>query len=71
MAVHPEYRRQRIAARMVELMLTKLNRNRDIRVETFREGDEKGAAPRAFYKSMGFVPGSSKKSGLEIPRGYQ
>ena len=65
MAVHPEYRRQRIAARMVELMLTKLDRSRDIKVETFREGDGKGAAPRAFYKSMGFMPGE-----LTVSLGY-
>lgn len=26
-------------------------------VETFREGDEKGAEPRALYQSLGFVPG--------------
>ena len=65
MAVHPEYRRKRIAARMVELMLTKMNANSDIRVETFREGDEKGDAPRSFYASMGFVPGE-----LTVSLGY-
>ncbi len=57
MAVHPEYRRQHIASRMVQLMLTKLDRSRDIAVETFREGDERGAAARSFYTSMGFLPG--------------
>lgn len=57
MAVHPEYRRQNIATRMIQLMLTKLDKNRDITVETFREGDEKGTAARAFYASLGFVPG--------------
>lgn len=57
MAVHPEYRRQNIASRMVRLMLTKLDRHRDVTVETFREGDEKAAAARAFYASQGFVPG--------------
>lgn len=66
MAVHPEYRRQNIAARMVQLMLTKLDRNRDITVETFREGDEKGAAARAFYASQGFVPGELCES-LDYP----
>lgn len=65
MAVHPDYRRRRIAARMVELMLTKLDGNRDVRVETFREGDKKGTAPRAFYRSMGFVPGE-----LTVSLGY-
>lgn len=62
MAVHPEYRRRRIAARMVELMLTKLDPERDVKVETFREGDGKGKAARAFYQSMGFVPGALTES---------
>lgn len=57
LAVHPGYRRKGIATKMVELMLTRLDRSRDITVETFREEDEKGAAPRAFYRSFGFVPG--------------
>jgi len=57
MAVHPEYRRQNIATRMIQLMLTKMDKNRDITVETFREGDEKGTAARTFYASLGFVPG--------------
>lgn len=57
MAVHPEFRRMHIATRMYELMIEKLDRNRPIVVETFREGDEKGVSPRAFYKKMGFVEG--------------
>lgn len=57
LAVHPEYRRKKIASRMIELMLTKLDRKKDIVVETFREGDEKGASARALYLSLGFVPG--------------
>lgn len=57
MAVHPEYRRKKIATRMVELMLKNLDCTKDIVVETFREEDEKGIAPRAFYKSMGFEEG--------------
>lgn len=57
MAVHPEYRRKHIAARMVELMLSKMDPGREVSVETFREGDEKGTAPRAFYQSLGFLPG--------------
>ncbi len=56
MAVHPEYRRQGIARRMIELMLTKLDRTRDITVTTFREGDPKGNAPRELYRSLGFEP---------------
>lgn len=57
MAVHPDFRRRRIAARMVEMMLEKMDRERPVVVETFREEDEKGAAPRAFYKKLGFEEG--------------
>lgn len=57
MAVHPEYRKRGIATKMVQLMLGNLNREKNIVVETFREDDEKGFAPRAFYKSLGFVEG--------------
>ncbi len=57
MAVHPEFRRRGIATKMIELMLTKLDRSKDIVVETFREDDEKGIIPRALYSSLGFVPG--------------
>ncbi len=55
MAVHPNYRRQGIATKMITEMLTKLDKNRDIIVSTFREDDEKGTAPRAFYKKFGFM----------------
>ncbi len=57
LAVHPEYRRQRVASRMLQLMLKKLDPAKDITVETFLEGDAKGTAARQFYRSMGFVPG--------------
>lgn len=57
LAVHPEYRRQKIASGMIRRMLTKLDSERDISVETFREEDEKGIAARKFYQSLGFVPG--------------
>lgn len=65
MAVHPEYRRRGIAAKMIDLMLTKLDQTRDITVTTFREGDPKAAAPRALYQSLGFIP-----SELCIEQGY-
>lgn len=55
MAVHPEYRRQGIATKMMKEMLTKLDRSNDICVTTFRECDEKGRAPRALYQKFGFV----------------
>lgn len=57
MAVHPDYRRKGIASSMVELMLSSLDRKKDIVVLTFRENDEKGAAPRALYKRFGFEEG--------------
>lgn len=57
MAVHPDFRRRHIASRMVEMMLAKMDRERPVTVETFREEDEKGAAPRAFYKKLGFEEG--------------
>jgi isopentenyldiphosphate isomerase/GNAT superfamily N-acetyltransferase len=57
MAVHPEYRRRQIAAKMVSEMLKNLDRSKDIVVYTFREDDPKGEAPRAFYKSLGFEEG--------------
>ena len=57
MAVHPEYRRKDIAGRMVRMMLAELDTDRDVIVDTFREEDERGTAPRAFYQKMGFVPG--------------
>lgn len=65
MAVHPEYRRSGIARGMIELMLPKLDRTKDITVTTFREDDPKGIAPRALYQSLGFLP-----SELCIELGY-
>ena len=57
MAVHPNYRRLRIASKMIEIMLSILPPNKDVKVMTFRSGDEKGIAPRALYKKFGFVEG--------------
>ena len=65
MAVHPEYRRSGIARSMIELMLPKLDRTKDITVTTFREDDPMGVAPRAIYQSLGFLP-----SELCIEQGY-
>lgn len=59
LAVHPEYRRQNIAQQLLERMMHRLDDGRDIIVETFREGDQKGTAARAFYQSLGFVPGET------------
>ncbi len=57
LAVSPEYRRWGIASALLEKALSELSRERDITVSTFRENDEKGAAPRALYKKFGFVEG--------------
>lgn len=57
LAVHPEFRRQRIAQQLVQFMMHRLKPGQKITVDTFREDDEKGEAARAFYQSMGFVPG--------------
>ncbi len=57
MAVDPAYRRMGIASGMIELMLQYMDRNRDVSVTTFREGDVKGIAPRALYKKLGFMEG--------------
>ncbi|HHW32168.1 MAG TPA: GNAT family N-acetyltransferase [Clostridiaceae bacterium] len=53
-AVHPDYRRLGIASKLIEKMLVLLQPNREITVTTFREGDEKGVAPRKLYKKFGF-----------------
>lgn len=56
MAVAPEFRRRGIAQGMFDLMLTISDPTRDLTVTTFREGDPRGEAPRAFYMKNGFVP---------------
>ena len=55
LAVSPEFRRNGIASKLLETALTELDRSRDITVSTFREGDEKGTAPRALYRKFGFT----------------
>ncbi len=57
LAVVPEHRRKGIASKLLEKALAELDRDKDITVSTFREGDEKGVAPRALYKKRGFVEG--------------
>ena len=57
LAVSPESRRKGIASRLLETALGELDRNRDITVSTFREGDEKGTAPRSLYRKFGFAEG--------------
>ena len=40
---------------LLEAALEQLDRTKDIIVSTFREEDEKGVAPRALYKKLGFI----------------
>lgn len=65
MAVAPEVRRQGVAQRMFNLMLTIADPTRSLTVTTFREGDSKGDAPRAFYIKNGFIPAE-----LVVENGY-
>lgn len=55
LATDPAFRRRGVASFLVEKMLERMP-DGDITVTTFREGDEKGTAPRALYKRLGFVP---------------
>ena len=54
LGVSPGYRRRGIASGLLEKALGLLDRTRDITVTTFRDGDEKGVAPRALYERFGF-----------------
>ena len=55
LAVSPGFRRKGIASTLLGKALSELDRGRDITVSTFREGDEKGTAPRALYRKFGFI----------------
>lgn len=57
LAVDPASRRQHIARRLVDFMLARMDAGRTITVTTYREGDPRGAAARAFYRRMGFSEG--------------
>lgn len=57
LAVSPEHRRRGIASTLLERALAELDRGAPITVSTFREGDEKGVAPRALYRKFGFNAG--------------
>ena len=56
LAVSENYRNQGIGSKLLACSLEKLDRTEPVTVSTFREEDEKGAAPRALYKKFGFVP---------------
>ena len=57
LAVDPDHRKKGIASAMLEKALAELDPSCEITVSTFREGDEKGTAPRALYKKYGFCEG--------------
>ncbi len=57
LAVRPAYRRRGIASLLMERALEELDGGREVTVSTFREGDPKGAAARAFYGRSGFTEG--------------
>ena len=56
LAVSPDYRKQGIGSRLLSYALERLDRTQPVTVSTFREDDEKGAAPRALYKKFDFIP---------------
>lgn len=57
LAVKPADRRRGIASMLMEAALNELDSEKDVVVSTFRAGDEKGSAPRAFYRKFGFAEG--------------
>ena len=65
LAVDPACRRQGIASALMEKALEELDSSRAVTVSTFREDNEKGAAPRALYRKFGFQEGE-----LTVEFGY-
>ena len=56
LAVDPDARRQHIAEEMVDWMPAHMTPGVDVTVTTYREDQPEGAAARAFYQRLGFVP---------------
>ena len=54
MAVDPEYRQRGIGSKLIREMLKNFQSGDEITVSTFRDNDDKGIAPRAMYKRLGF-----------------
>lgn len=65
LGVSPDWRRRGIAAHLLTTALAQLDRSKVIAVSTFREGDEKGIAPRALYRKFGFT-----EDALTVEFGY-
>lgn len=58
LGVCEEYRRQGLAAKLLEYAISELDNTKDITVSTFRKSDPKGTAPRNLYKKYGFIEGA-------------
>ena len=58
LAVAEDHRRSGIGSVLLERALQELDRTKAVSVTTFREGDDKGEAPRALYKRFGFKEGA-------------
>lgn len=57
LAVHPQFRRNKIACRLVQCVLAELPPGGMLSVVTYRETDPNGIEARCFYRAMGFKPG--------------
>ena len=57
LATDSRYRRQGLGTQLVKAALPQLDIGRDITLYTYTRQDEIGAAARAFYQKLGFVPG--------------
>lgn len=57
LAVDTKCRREHIAKKMFDYMLTFMGDKKEIFVTTYREGVPAGVAARAFYKGLGFKEG--------------
>lgn len=57
LAVHPQFRRRKIAYRLVQGVFAELLPGRILTVVTYRENDPNGIEARCFYRAMGFEPG--------------
>ena len=70
MAVAPEYRRMGVGSALVSEMIQRMDG--DIWVDTFREGDPMGDAPRALYRRFGFEAGELLEDfGYPVQRFYR
>lgn len=57
LAVDPDWRRRHIAEKLFFFALPHMTPNKPISVTTWRENAPEGAAARAFYQKLGFLPG--------------